>query len=73
MKEVNAPEGFTFTHCMTCRGPAWRAADGEVFCGECEARAVKLQTLLAQIRVPDFQCLKSALLGTTINSRFVET
>jgi len=57
-------DSWTFTWCMACRQQAWRAPDGETFCGTCEAREARLQQALGQVASPPvFRTLRTALLG----------
>lgn len=43
---------WTFTHCLACKGQAWRAPDGELFCGTCEQRTARLGAALASVAAP---------------------
>lgn len=45
-------KGIEFTHCLACRGQAWRVPDGEVFCGTCEERAARLAAAFHRARPP---------------------
>ena len=68
--DVRDIAAWTIDTCMTCRGQAWRAPDGDVFCPDCEDKATRLRMALASVACPPvYLSLKSALLGTTAKSR----